>query len=49
MKLYIDIDSGTVLNGPIYVVDIAEEDYMAFALDTDDDARQYALANGQEL
>lgn len=48
MKVYIDLDSGTVVTGPVYVVEVDDADIDAL-LDSDSAARSYALDYGQEV
>lgn len=48
MKVYVDIDTGTVLNGPIYEVESLPEDNW-LELGTDDDARDWARTYGKRI
>lgn len=48
MKVYVDIDSGTVLNGPIFEVVGHPEDIEQMC-DSDSFARTFAETNGKEI
>lgn len=48
MQVYIDLDSGTVFSGPVYVVEVLEGDIDA-VMDNDETARSYALDYGKAL
>jgi hypothetical protein len=46
--VYVDMDSGTILVGPIYRVEISAEEIDA-VLSSDSAAREYALDHGERL
>lgn len=48
MRVYIDLDSGTVVSGPVYVVDVPDSDIDS-VLESDDSARAYAIDYGRRL
>lgn len=47
MKIYIDLDSGTVLNGPVYVIEGCTEIDVELMCESDDVARDWAVTHGR--
>lgn len=48
VPVFIDTDSGTVFNGPVFFVEVPESDMDAI-LDNDEAARDYALSYGRPV
>lgn len=44
-RILVDLDSGTVINGPVILCDVLTEEHLEDVLNSDDEARFTALSN----